>query len=297
MARRFSIIKAGLELALLVGVVAVGLNYQYWWDQYALVTFKPAASMAAIENRLALTPFARGVLYRTQPQIDNKANFNRNCQTNTEQLELGCYISLRIFVLNIENPSLTPEMDVVTAHELLHAAWARLSPAERNRLEAELQRVYARVADDDLRERMAGYAKTEPGEQANELHSILATEYTQLSPTLEQYYQRYFTNRAKLVAAHAAYQSVFDGRRQELEAELATIRELKGQLGSLNRQMEGYRSAGQITQYNALVPRQNKLVERINGLIDHYQAGVDEYNALSRSLDSQQITETEPGVE
>jgi hypothetical protein len=70
------------------------------------------------------------------------------------------------------------------------------------------------------------------------------------------------------VAAHAAYTGVFNSRRVELEAELAQIRSLKGQLGVINRQLETYRAAGQIEQYNALVPRQNNLVDDINHRIE-----------------------------
>ncbi len=297
MLRRFSLVKTTLELTVLGVIIVAALNYQFVLDQYALATFKPSTQLAAIEGRLQLTAAGRALLYRAEPQINDKATFNRNCGTTRGQLELGCYYRNHIFVLTIENPNLAPEMDVVTAHELLHAAWTRLSSSERAKLKTELERVYATLNDSELRERMASYAKTEPGEEANELHSILATEYAQLSPMLEAYYKRYFSSRQHAVAAHAAYQRVFDDRRRELEADLASIRSLKGQLAVINRQLDAYKAAGQISQYNALVPRQNSLVDTINRRIEAYQRGVDEYNALSRSLDSQQITETEAGVQ
>jgi hypothetical protein len=41
------------------------------------------------------------------------------------------------------------------------------------------------------------------------------------------------------------------------------------------------------------VPQQNDLVDDINKRIATYKDGVDEYNALSKSLDSQEITDTE----
>ncbi len=277
-----------------LGVVVLGvLYYQQLWDQYALWTFKPAAPMAAVEGRLELTEAARGILYRAEPQLDQKAIFNSDCDTLPHDLELGCFYHGRIYVLQIDNDSLAPEMDVVTAHELLHAAWARLGSSERQRLGQELERVYAGLRDDDLKQRMASYATTEPGEEANELHSILGTEYGTLSPMLNEYYGRYFKDRGRVVLAHEVYQTVFSSRRTELESELAHIRLLKGQLGAINQQMQLYRNRGMIDQYNSLVPRQNQLVDDINGRIDDYRRGVDEYNALSKSLDSQQITDTE----
>jgi hypothetical protein len=45
------------------------------------------------------------------------------------------------------------------------------------------------------------------------------------------------------------------------------------------------------------VPQQNRLVDTINRQIEAYQKGVDEYNGLSKSLDSQQITDTETAAQ
>lgn len=281
------------RLVVLSALILAALNYQLILDQYALATFRPAPAMQQIEARLMLTGRARASFYRAQPQLDEKAAFNRDCETQPHELELGCYFHGRIYVLHIDNPSLVPEMDVVAAHELLHAVWAHASRGQREKLTVELERVYKLVADEDLRQRMAGYAKSEPGEEANELHSILGTEFANLSPMLEEHYAHYFTKRAAIVAAHAIYQRVFDSRRVELETELSEIRSKKGQLGTLNRQMEAFRTSGQIAQYNALVPRQNQLVDDINKRIEIYRQGVEEYNALSKSLDSQQITDTE----
>jgi hypothetical protein len=297
MTRPFRPVKLVADLTLLGLLVLIVLNYQVLLDRYALASFKPSAEVAAIEPGLSLTEHARAVFYRSKPQIDAKVAFNTDCETSRGELELGCYYHNRIYILRIENASLAPEMSVVTAHELLHAAWDRLSSSERSRLTTQLEAAYAKINDTDLQQRMAGYAKSEPGQEANELHSILGTERAVLTPELETYYSRYFTNRAAIVAEHATYEGVFNSRRAELEQELGTIRSLKGQLAIVNRQLATYKNAGQIEQYNALVPRQNSMVDDINSRIGRYQTAVDEYNALSKSLDSQQITETESGVQ
>jgi hypothetical protein len=296
MTRKNSVLSTFAKLAFMAALVVAALNYQLLLDQYALATFHPVADVASIQSRLGLTGYARGIFYRTSPRVDQKAAFNSDCQTTKGELELGCYYHNNIFVLHIDNQSLTAEMDVVTAHELLHAAWSRLSAPEKTKLSSELEQAYASLNDADLRDRMAQYAQSEPGQEANELHSILATEYASLSPELETYYGRYFTNRAQIVAAHEQYQGVFSTRKAELENQLATIRSLKSQLTGVNRQLDAYKSNANISAYNALVPRQNSLVDSINSRIDNYQSGVDEYNSLSRSLDSQEITDTEAGV-
>jgi hypothetical protein len=290
-------VRTAAQLVVLGLVLIVGLNYQTLLDQYALATFHPAAGMAAIEPRLDLTQAARAALYRSKAQIDSKSSFNQDCETKPHELELGCYFHGRIYVLQIDNESLASEMAVVTSHELLHAAWANMSPSEKKTLSAELEQEYNRVANDDLRQRMAGYAQSEPGEQDNELHSILGTEFPNLSPTLEQHYGKYFTNRSVIVAAHAQYESVFNSRRTELESELAQIRTQKAQLAVINRELETYKAVGQVDTYNSLVPQQNRMVDQINTEIASYRQGVDEYNALSKSLDSQEITDTETSAQ
>jgi hypothetical protein len=269
------------------------LNYEPLMDYYALSTYHPSVQLAGFESRIGLTTAARATLYRSQPQFDGKTNFNADCDTRPHELELGCYYRGRIYVLQIDNPTLASEMDVVSAHELLHAEWTKMSAGERASLSTELERVYATISNADLRSRMASYATSEPGEEANELHSILGTEYASLSPVLEAHYAKYFDNRAQIVSAHAAYQAVFDTQRAELETELSSIRADKGRLSVMNRQLDAYRAGGQIQAYNALVPQQNKLVDDINSRIASYQVKVDEYNALSKSLDSQAITDTE----
>ena len=279
--KKTSKVGAVIQIGILLLLVIAAINYQTLEDDYTLATYKPTPQVLAFESRVMLTRSAQAILDRTQPQFDAKLNFNTDCDTQPHELELGCFYRGRIFVLTIDNASLAPEMDVVAAHELLHAAWANLGSSERDSLTKELERVYAGISDADLRARMAGYAKSEPGEEANELHSILGTEFAQLSPMLESHYAKYFADRSQVVKAHASYQSVFDSRRTQLENELATIRTEKGQLAVINRQLETYRSESQIASYNGLVPRQNELVDAINSQISTYRSGVDEYNALS----------------
>jgi hypothetical protein len=284
------------QIALFSGVILVATNYQLILDQYALATYKPSAKVASIESNISLTNYSRALLYRANPRVDTKTQFNHDCQTKPGDLELGCYYRNQIYILEIDNPSLSPEMDVVTAHEMLHAGWDRLGSKEKMQLANDLESVYASINDPELKDRMVGYAKSEPGEQTNELHSILATERSVLTPSLENYYSRYFSNRQTVVSAHAKYTAIFESQRKSLEDELAAIRSQKAQLTVLNNQMDNYKSSSRISQYNSLVAKQNDLVDRINARIEAYQKGVDEYNALSLVLDSRQITETESGV-
>jgi len=281
-----------LQIGLLGGLVAVGLNTQNIEDQIALYSFSPSADLAPLIEGLGLTDSAKAILYRAQPKLDDKAAFNADCQTGKGELELGCFYRGRIYILRIVNPSLAPEMTAVLAHELLHAEWARLSDQDQQRLGAELTSVYSGLHDTVLSQRMTSYAQSEPGEQNNELHSILGTEAGSLTPPLEAEYGKLFTDRQLIVKAHEQYQGVFDQRRNQLNAELAQIQGLKSAVAQVNATLAADKSAGRYSAYNALIPRQNSLVDQVNAMISDYQTGVTEYNSLSKSLDSTQLDPT-----
>ena len=114
-----------------------------------------------------------------------------------------------IALFDVTDPRLDGIEEVVASHEMLHAAWDRMSQGEKDRLTPLLDAAYAEQANNkDLVERMAFYARTEPGEETNELHSILGTEVAHLSPALEKYYSQYFSNRQALVALHVKSNAV-----------------------------------------------------------------------------------------
>ena len=62
---------------------------------------------------------------------------------------------------------------------------------------------------------MEYYDRAQPGTRANELHSILGTEFADLGDELEEYYRRYFTDRSEVVKLHAQYQEKFESRENE----------------------------------------------------------------------------------
>jgi len=134
-------------------------------------------------------------------------------------------------------------------------------------------------------ERMEIYARTEPGQRANELHSILGTEIGTLIPELESYYAQYFDDRAAVVELHRTSNAVFveieaksaalvaelDALRESIEADSKSTNAQQGQLnsdiGAFNRRAD---TAGAMTQEEfdaeraALIARQ----DAINALFD-----------------------------
>lgn len=187
-------------------------------------------------------------------KIADAETFRNTCvQQETGNAILGCYVQNRVYVYDIKNEKLNGIREVTAAHEMLHAAWARLSDYERDRVSALLEQAYARVEDETLKERMEYYSRTEPGERHNELHSILATEYKNLGDELEQYFGRYFLNRQKIVSYYEQYHAVFEGLQRQADASYIELNDLSKQVDAVRASYEKNASVLQsdITVFNS----------------------------------------------
>ena len=286
----------------------------------AATTSLPAESSRATPTTLRPGPadvvaLVTGVLtgtgerhyYGGDPEILDKAAFQAACPNDSElTLVLGCYHRGTISILRIDRPELSRLMEVTAAHEMLHAAHAALGAPERRKVHAWIEEFYAGMDDAEVRELVAEYERLRPQSRLNELHSILATEVEVLSPDLETYYGRYFTDRGRVVQSHESYRAVLRELTRRVDELHVQIDQLNAQLGSLDGQMKAKRAEldsveqrlgwleaqGSIREFNALIPRQNALVNEYNGLVDRYNelvdvhdAKVEEVNALALKQD------------
>ncbi len=187
------------------------LNRQWVIDQISVWQFKPSTEVRSLASGVSLSSNGTFIYYASQPSIESTQRFNDLCgRTEQSTAILGCYNGDRIYVYDVTNPRLSGIKEVTAAHEMLHAAYKRLSDSDKKRVNELLDTEYNKLKDDQkFADRIAFYARTEPGERENELHSIIGTEVDIVSPELETYYQRYFTDRHKVFARYAAYSAVF----------------------------------------------------------------------------------------
>lgn len=293
--------------AALVVLVAVGCSSDKRPESEAAPPQeRPPADVVALVDGI-LSPDGERIFYAAHPRILDKAEFDTACPNDSEfTVVLGCYHRGTISVLRVDRPDLAPVMTVTAVHEMLHAAYADLPKDERARIDAQVQEFYAGLNDPEIRDVVGQYDRREPGQRANELHSILPTEVASLSPPLERYFRRYFADRSRVVQAHDGYAAVFRNLERRVADLHAQIGELKRQLEtiegrmnadrreleSLNARLDRLRAQGDIAEYNSLVPRQNALVSSYNGmvdqfnnLVDRHNARVDEVNALALQQD------------
>lgn len=191
-------------------------------------------------SRSSMNDNGRFLFYASTPSVQDRNEFNQFCRKIVEKSAvLGCYTSGQIYIYNISDPRLDGIKDVTAAHEMLHAAYDRLSPNEKSEVDAMIETAAAQVDSESLKRKLELYDTTEPTQRLNELHSMLGTEIKSLPPDLETYYARYFTNRLTLVSLSERYEQVF-GELEKQQKQL--VSELNALVDDINESSASYTS-------------------------------------------------------
>jgi hypothetical protein len=278
-----TIVSTIIALVLVSVSVWVILNRQFVFDQWNVWQYQPTSSVESIKTRAGLSEQGTFYFYTSQPQVNSATDFNANCERQeAKSAILGCYANSQIFIYDVQNPQLDGIEEVTAAHEMLHAIWARMGPAEQKRVGGMLEAEYASIVDASLKERMDYYDRNEPGERANELHSIIGTEFQVLNPELEAYFKKYFSDRSKVVALHAGYEKIFNDLRTESETLLLDINVLRAELTTLSSAFNTKTSAID-SDYAALKSDQATLDRSDEAAVNAYNRRV---SALQQRIDA-----------
>jgi uncharacterized protein YukE len=297
--RLFKRLLAGiLMLALLAVPVLIYFNAQALTDWWRLRAYSPPATVSNLATQDTMTAYARHVFYVNRPDIESDVNqFRTDCNENEKTIVLGCYHSNQegIFVYNVIDTRLSGIEQVTAAHEMLHAAYDRLSTHERDYVDGLLQDYYQHdLKDQRIIDTMNAYRQTEPNDLVNEMHSVFGTEIADLPPSLVTYYAKYFTNRQTVTDFAASYQGEFTSRDSQIKADDARLAQLKSQINNeeqaLNSQLSqinsdrvrlnNLRSSGQIDEYNSGVAGFNAEVNSYNNGVDKLRNDINTYNQL-----------------
>lgn len=305
--------KTGLIKTFGVGVFFVFVafllisNKQYILDVISYWQYKPTTEIASIANRTELNDNGKFLFYTSQPKLDGSKDFNIECdkKENTSSI-LGCYNNSRIYIYDITETQLDGIREVTAAHEILHAAYARLDGSEKAKVDSLEEAEYKKIEDaKDLQEMMKYYDQTEPGQRDNELHSIIGTQVSNINSELENYYKKYFSNRQEVVALYAKYISVFtrlDNQAKSLASQLdsitTTINAEVGKYNSdtqtLNEDIQNFNSradSGDFTSMSQFYHERSLLSDRVTALgsqktainsdISSYDALLQQYNSIA----------------
>lgn len=299
-----------LVLLLAVGVLLIvgAANLQAIEDWVKLQGYTPPANVAKLASADTMTDKAKHLFYLNHPRlIDDKNQFRQACPQNEQTIVLGCYHSVQdgIAVFDVSDPRLDGVEEVTAAHEMLHAAYDRLSSANKKHVDSLLLDYYKGLSDKRIQANINAYKKTEPNDVVNEMHSIFGTEIAQLPGPLEDYYRQYFTNRQAVAGFSNQYKSVFTQNRQQLQSLKQQIDALKSQLNSdkqtiqneqdalaaQRRHMNELLAAHKTDEYNSLVDPYNAKVVNLRTLVASYNATVAKVNDLVEQYNSLAYTQ------
>ena len=284
-----------------VGAVFSVNNAQNIIDWWRLRDYTPSARIEAVADRTNMSDEGRKLFYLHDPTLLNKDSFQTSCTVGESTIVLGCYISnQKIYLFDVTEQRLDGLVEVTAAHEMLHAGYDRLSLKEKDRIDKLLAEAYERIDNERLRGIVENYRKRDPGVVNNELHSILGTEYRNLSRDLEEYYSRYFKDRLTVVSLSESYAEEFEKREAQIESYDKQLTELNGEItriqaeltiqnielqndknkiDSLSSEPEAYNNA--VSKYNRKVANYNSGVNKVKALIEDYNVVVVERNKIA----------------
>jgi hypothetical protein len=270
-----------------------------------LFGYHPAADVAGLVSADGFTGTAEHMYYINRPEIVAKAGFRDRCNAKQEEtIVLGCYKGAQsgIYILKItDDDRLNGVMQVTAAHEMLHAAYDRLPQKQKTQVNGWLMDYYQhQLTDDRIKQTIEAYKQTEPDALVDEMHSIFGTEVANLPTPLEQYYTRYFKNRATVVTYTSSYESEFTKRKElvaQYDSRLESLKQLidqeekslQNQAKAINAEsarLDSLRGNNQITEYNAAVPPYNQSIARYTNLANVYEQQISQFNQLLKERNS-----------
>lgn len=295
----------GLIATTVLASAAGLLWWQKWniYDAYRLRNYSASPQIAQLASDTTMTDRSRRLFYVYHPELNDKTAFNANCNNNEKTIVLGCYVpGLGIYLYNVTDPRLQGIVQVTSAHEMLHAAYGRLSKSDKIHVNELIDQTYAHLTNERITKIVDDYKKN-GADTVNELHSILATEVQNLPPELEQYYGRYFTNRKQIASYSERYEAAFSDRKTQADQYLAQMEALKEQINQLNANLLPERAQlekqfaslqarrsqtkdaasfnAAVDQYNDQVSAYNTKVQRTASLIDQHNSILEKYNAIA----------------
>lgn len=299
-----------IKAVLLVAAVMLAVNFvvqnRTVRDVFAGMWFQPSAQMVTMTEELELTATGERILKATQPALEAQESFNEHCDSHESELSLlGCYTEGKIYVYEITEERLAASNKVTLAHELLHAAWERMSAGEREEIRELLEEV-ERENEEWFRAELAAYTEEA---QMEEVWTRAGTKLRDLPAELEAKYARYFRNRQRIVEFYEEYQAPFrelqarneelrklifamkDEIEQERDEYLAAVAVLDTEVDKFNwcadepgcfatdAEFEDKRAGLEETRARLLKER-----DRLNAKIDENNARVEEYQANQMML-------------
>ncbi|OGZ40375.1 MAG: hypothetical protein A3I20_01970 [Candidatus Portnoybacteria bacterium RIFCSPLOWO2_02_FULL_40_15] len=248
-------------------------------DEKVLRTYQARPEVADLAEKNTLTDKGKAILYRADPQFVDVRNFAKYCQVKEGGVEpLACiapnpergpFAERQIFLLKIDDPEFADHKYAASVHEMLHAAYGKLSSSKKEQLDVLLDQELSKHQNDlhliAIIDILNQKTSKEKDDIHSELHSKFGVEYNDLSPELEEHYKKYFVDRQKVIELYK--KGGFNSRVRKIDALNVELTSLNNQLTTLKSQLTAYQTTGNINSYNSLVSQFNSMVNQFNAKV------------------------------
>lgn len=269
------ILLVAVSVLFLIALFFINLDYNSINDQYKANGFKPSAEIEALVLKMNLTDKAKTILYASSPQLKDKVAFNGTCghDGDPDAYVAGCYYVINgeeyIDIYNsgkdateLQNSyyNYTNSKVVTLAHEMMHAAYSRVSDKDKEWIEVELNKIYSN--NSDLRSELSKYPSSQ---KFDELYVRVATEVYGISSRLEKHYALYFKDRQYIAKLYHNNEEQLNAMFQEADKILEKI---KKQDIIIQNSYGYYARRDAINEYNRLVDLYNSQIGVYRDILD-----------------------------
>lgn len=258
-------------------------------DGQVLATLTPTPTAENLASVTTMTVKGKVIFYQTDPKVEEKSQYTKDCPEVELKLKtIGCYNNGRIFVMKMENKELRDAEYSIAAHEMLHAAYFKLTDREKERVNKLINAETKLIKTKEYRDTKSAYIKA-GHDVTDEFHSRFGTQEYILSPELEAYYGRYFSNRKAIVDRHKRYIVAFSKREARLAKLNREITALVKQIDKVVADLNYYSRTNNADAYYALLPTYNSLLKKYKAKVAEWRKIYDELDILYKALDQDYI--------
>ena len=264
---------------------------------FALATSVATVSpeILTLASRAFMTKTAREIFYASRPQLVDRKTVNEQCRAVESFIVQGCFANGKIFIHKISDARIRDSLINTAAHEMLHAAYEKLSSSERKKVNSQIVDYIHTKGYGNFGIKISQYKDQD--EKLSELHSILGTEVESLPKELEQHYSHYFSNRPELVRVFKLSKIEIERRqtaadlieaqsqkaKPEIMNEKRRIQRIADFIKSEEKTLDALKKVNDVVRFNALAEKHNNQVVAIKEQTRKLNLKIDDYNRLVKT--------------
>lgn len=231
----------------------------------------------------------------SSPSLTSMDDVAKLCENNADiVLSLGCNIQtddkFKIYISQVNEPSLKGIEVYSLAHEMLHTVYAKLEPKEKAEIERALLELYPKImASNDVItiNAIKPYLSENQDILVNELHSIVPIYSGDIGSVLDHHYSKYFKKRTQLAGAYKnAEQVLLDAEKKvsDFEASIDSFEAYLNNVAEVIARQEAdlnyYARSGNVYSYNNTLGPYNYNIDLYNSNYDKYKVEFVNYNKV-----------------